>query len=156
MTSPIYLPAAEPRRAEQKAPCQPCLLMLSQDVSILSFVLPVPEQSTGKLREKREGTGDLQQQQQHVGPSGSALTLLGPRQQHHKKMMCETLPGPSPGRGCSGGARTLPSMARLHKAPRLWQAGSLESRTGSWLQLPSLSTQLGNAAHAVHSTSLYF
>lgn len=71
-------------------------------------------------------------------------------------MMHEALPGLSPGQGCSGAARTLPRMAGLQKAPRLWQAGSLESRTGSWLQLPSLSTQLANAAHAVHSTSLHF
>lgn len=47
--------------------------MLSQDVAISSFMLPVP----AKLREKWEGAGDLQQQQ-HVGPSSSALTLLGP------------------------------------------------------------------------------
>lgn len=40
--------------------------MLSQDVSILSFVLSVPGQSIGKLRENWEGPGDLEQQQ-HVG-----------------------------------------------------------------------------------------
>lgn len=48
--------------------------MLSPDVAISSFMLPVP----AKLREKWEGAGDLQQQQQHLGPSSSALTLLGP------------------------------------------------------------------------------
>lgn len=75
MTSPIYLPAAEPWRVDEKVPSQPCLFMLSQDVAILPFMLPVP----AKLREKWEGAGDLQQQQQqHVGPSSSALTLLGP------------------------------------------------------------------------------
>lgn len=64
--------------------------MLSQDVPILSFVLPVPGQSPAKLREKWEGAGDLQQQQ--LGPSSSALTLLGPgKQQHQGKVMCEAV-----------------------------------------------------------------
>lgn len=151
MTSPIDLPAAEPWRVEQKAPCQ---FMLSQDVSILSFVLPVPGQSTGKLRGEWEGAGDLQQQQ-HVGPSCSALTLLGPGQQHHGKMMCEALPRPSPGRGCSGGAHTLSRMARLQKAQGYGKQVAWKAEQALGSSSP-LSTQLGNAAHAIHSTSLYF
>lgn len=45
---PHLPPAAEPQRVEQKAPCQPCLFMLSQAVSTWSFVLPVPGESPGK------------------------------------------------------------------------------------------------------------
>lgn len=99
MTSSIYFLAAEPWRVDEKAPCQPCLFILSQDLSILSFALPVPGQSSAKLREKWEEVGDLHQQ--HVGPSSSALTLLGPREAaapwEGNVWGCEALPGLSLG-----------------------------------------------------------
>lgn len=136
--------------------------MLSQDVSILSFVLSVPGQSIGKPRENWKGPGDLEQQQ-HVGTLQLCIHTAG---DHAAVLLDAVWSSPCPVSWAISGARLL---QRSPYAPWAGQATesskavagrqrdiSLGSRTGSWLQLPTLSMQLGSTAHAIHSTSLYF